>query len=130
MPSGGQEAPRGLQGALEPCWTHVGLIWTPFGIDSNSTLDAFWHHVGFFAGPHFWLSFKLYSSTPASGMLSARWPVSGALAPVRSGHRADFVSEGCSRVAKRYQDRLWLNLWLNHFVHQSFTKALYTSILV
>ena len=68
MPSGSQEAPRGVQGAiLDPFWNNFGLVLEPFGRPSGSILTICWHHVGFFAGPHFLLSFKLYSYTPASG---------------------------------------------------------------
>ena len=74
MPLGAQEAPRGCQGAmLDPFWSPLGSIPTRFWEFFCMMLDSLQisEHV-------FWFSFKLYSSTSTSGMLSARWPVAGA----------------------------------------------------
>ena len=84
MPSGGQEAPRGLHGAiLDKFGVHLGRIRASF-----RTLFI-WDSLLVRKG---WLLCQT-----AAGMLSARWPVSGAQPLVRSGHRAYRREAGCSR---------------------------------
>ena len=90
----------------EPFWTYVGdaprgincnlcpqyPAWQPIPGSSESTLGNLLFRGTILCTRHGkheltpesinqMLSFKLYSSTSTSGMLSARWPVSGAHAP-------------------------------------------------
>ena len=103
--SGGQGAPRCLWAAIWDVFRlHVDLIWTlkpPPGVFSQAMLSRFSPRQGIessiLAGQQNCRSCKI----SASGMLSARWPVSGAQPPVRSGHRASVKEAGCCRVAKR-----------------------------
>ena len=90
--SGGQGAPRCLWAAIWDAFRlHFDLIWTlkpPPGVFSQAMLSRFSPRQGIessiLAGQQNCRSCKI----SASGMLSARWPVSGAQPPVRSGHRA------------------------------------------
>ena len=90
--SGGQGAPRCLWAAIWDAFRlHFDLIWTlkpPPGVFSQAMLSRFSPRQGIessiLAGQQNCRSCKI----SASGMLSARWPASGAQPPVRSGHRA------------------------------------------
>ena len=97
-------APRCQGAILDQFWSQVGSIptrcWDVSCIMSDSLQIS--EHV-------FWFSFKLYSSTSTSGMLSARWPVSGAHAPCEinadperdmHGLSAKVACAICSRSAK------------------------------
>ena len=108
---GAKNAPRCLQepkrlqeAAREPFRINFRANWAPFQLDFGMCfcimLDSLQisEHV-------FWFSFKLYSSTSTSGMLSARWPASGAHAPCEIRPPS---SARAGRVANGMISALWL----------------------
>ena len=117
MPRGSKRPPGiNFEAILDPFWTHVGFIWTPFGLD----FGRLWHHVGFFAVPNFCLasSCTLLLLLQACCLRGGRFR--GRMPPVRSGHRADL-----SAKAAAVTEGMWASTWLLTFASlmTSFTKA-------